>query len=243
MPHFEVKNLNYTIESHHLLKDISFKLERGSLTLLCGQNGSGKSLLLKCIKGLINQDSGTITLDEKTQKRSDRMRNIGLVFQDSDLAIVGQTVYKDIAFGLENLNYKKEMIDEKVESLLKEFSLTELKNHHPMTLSGGEKRKVSLIGVLAMEVKLILLDEPFANLDYPSTLLLLNTLKKLKNSGYSLLIVSHEVEKLIALTDHLIILNKGRVVYDGMPEEGLEGLKKNQIYVPNIPFEEMTWLT
>lgn len=239
---FTVKALNYTIDKTPILKDISFSLEKGSLTLLCGQNGSGKSMLLKCLKGLLSPTSGSITVKEVQLKKKERMKQIGLVFQDAEIAIVGQTVEKDIAFGLENLNYESHVIEKKTNELLKQFSLEEIKTHHPFTLSGGEKRRLTLAGVLAMNIEVLLLDEPFANLDYPSTLLVLETLIKLKEEGHTLLVVSHEVEKLIALSDHLLIMNHGSIVYDGKPEEGLEDLKKNNIYVPSLPFKEMTWL-
>ena len=89
---FTVKALNYTIDKTPILKDISFSLEKGSLTLLCGQNGSGKSMLLKCLKGLLSPTSGSITVKEVQLKKKERMKQIGLVFQDAEIAIVGQTV-------------------------------------------------------------------------------------------------------------------------------------------------------
>ncbi len=242
MPILEVKQLTYTVDKTPILHPISFSLEKGTLTLLCGKNGSGKSMLLKCLKGLLKISSGEILLNEKAIKHKERMKNLALVFQDADISLVGQTVEKDIAFGLENLGKNSEEIKTKTDKLIKEFSLEKVRKHHPFTLSGGEKRKLSIAGVLAMEPEVILLDEPFANLDYPSTLLVLETLKRLKEAGHTLLVISHEIEKMIAFSDHLIILKEGKIEYDGKAEEGLNKLKENDIYVPPIPFSEMTWL-
>lgn len=242
MPILEVKALSYSIDKHEILSPLSFCLEGGTITLLCGKNGSGKSMLLKCLKGLIKQSSGRIILNGKALKQKERMRALALVFQDADIATVGQTVEKDIAFGLENLGKEKKEIDSTVDKLIREFKLEKIRKNHPYTLSGGEKRKLTIAGVIAMEPEVILLDEPFANLDYPSTLLVLETIKELKENGHTLLIISHEVEKMIALSDHLLILKDGKIEYDGKPEEGLSALKENDIYVPPIPFSEMTWL-
>ncbi len=242
MPILEVRELSYSIDKHTILSPLSFSLEKGTITLLCGRNGSGKSMLLKCIKGLLKPSSGQILLNGKVLKQKERMKALALVFQDADIATVGQTVEKDIAFGLENLGKSKAEIDSTVDKLIKEFKLEKVRRNHPYTLSGGEKRKLTIAGVLAMNPEVILLDEPFANLDYPSTLLVLETIKALKEDGHTLLIISHEVEKMIALTDHLLILKDGMKEYDGKPEEGLEALKSNDIYVPPLPFSEMTWL-
>ena len=242
MPILEVKALSYSIDKHEILSPLSFCLEGGTITLLCGKNGSGKSMLLKCLKGLIKQSSGRIILNGKALKQKERMRALALVFQDADIATVGQTVEKDIAFGLENLGKEKKEIDSTVDKLIREFKLEKIRKNHPYTLSGGEKRKLTIAGVIAMEPEVILLDEPFANLDYPSTLLVLETIKELKENGHTLLIISHEVEKMIALSDHLLILKDGKIEYDGKPECGLSALKENDIYVPPIPFSEMTWL-
>lgn len=243
MQYLIVENLNKTIGKEKLLSDISFSVEKGSINLIAGPNGSGKSLLLKCLKGIEKIDSGKIIYcGEEKKKRRDRMNLFGLVMQDTSLQIVGQTVKKDIRFGLENQNRKIEEIERITEEMLALFSLKEIENKDPNVLSGGEKRRLSIAGVLAMQAEVLLLDEPLANLDYPSILMVLKTLKELKEKNITTLIVSHEAEKLLSLTDNTILLKEGRVVEVGKSREMIDKIKENSIYLPNLPFEEITWL-
>lgn len=243
MAYLTVENLNKSIDSIHLLKDISFSAEKATITLIAGKNGSGKSLLLKCLKGLEKIDSGKIIVDGKElKKEKERMKFFGLVFQETSLQIVGQTCEKDIAFGLENQNKPEKEIKEKTEEMLSLFSLQKDRNKNPRILSGGEKRRLAIAGVIAMESKIILLDEPLANLDYPSVLIVLQTILRLKEEGYTLLVVSHEAEKFLALTDYTIIINNGEIISKGSSREMVESLRDNMIYLPPLSFEDFSWL-
>lgn len=243
MEELRVEGLSYEADGRSILGDISFSLEKGSVTLVAGRNGSGKTMLLKCLKGLEKESGGSIFLEgRKLSKRKDRLMSIALVFQDASLEIVGQTVEKDIKFGLENQGLTKEEIERTTEEILDKFSLKALRRASPGHLSGGEKRKVAIASVVAMDPKLILLDEPLANLDYPSTRLVLETISELKAEGSTIMIVSHEAEKLLALTDRTIILKDGRIVFDGESRLSTERLRENDVYVPQLPFEELSWL-
>ncbi len=243
MAYLTVENLNKSIDNIHLLKDISFSAEKATIILIAGKNGSGKSLLLKCLKGLEKIDSGKIIVDGKElKKEKERMKFFGLVFQETSLQIVGQTCEKDIAFGLENQNKPEKEIKEKTEEMLSLFSLQKDRNKNPRILSGGEKRRLAIAGVIAMESKIILLDEPLANLDYPSVLIVLQTILKLKQEGYTLLVVSHEAEKFLALTDYTIIINNGEIISKGSSREMVESLRDNMIYLPPLSFEDFSWL-
>ena len=242
MAYLTVEKLTKTIDKNELLRDISFSVDKATITLIAGKNGSGKSLLLKCLKGLEKPTNGTILIEGKEKKERERMSLFGLVFQDTSLQIVGSTVTKDIAFGRENLNMSEREIAQITERMLLLFSLEKNRDKNPRVLSGGEKRRLCIAGVIAMESKILLLDEPLANLDYPSILLVLETIKKLKEEGFTIIIVSHEAEKLLALTDNTIILKDGEIVAKGKSRDMLNDLRENMIYLPQIPFEEMTWL-
>lgn len=243
MQYLTVENLNKTIGKEKLLSNISFSVEKGSINLIAGPNGSGKSLLLKCLKGIEKIDSGKISYcKEEKNKRGDRMNLFGLVMQDTSLQIVGQTVNKDIRFGLENQNRKVEEIERITEEMLSLFSLKEIEDKNPNILSGGERRRLAIAGVLAMKAEVLLLDEPLANLDYPSVLMVLKTLRQLKENNITTLIVSHEAEKLLSLTDNTILLKEGRVVGWGKSISMIDKIKENSVYLPNLPFEEITWL-
>ena len=244
MAYFSVSGLFLRRDGKELLHDISFEVEKGTLTLIAGRNGSGKSMLLKAIKGLEKYDEGKIVLaGDEIRKSRDRMRRIGLVFQDAALEIVGSTLRKDIAFGLENQGLAEDDIAKITDRMLHEFSIEDKADCSPAILSGGEKRKLCIAGVLAMSTELLLLDEPFANLDYPSAKTVLRTLLDLKKKGETLIIVSHEAEKIAAHTDNIIILKDGRIKEKGPSEDMVDLLMENDIYIPaNVPFEELTWL-
>ncbi len=239
-----VDNLSFSIDGTKLLENISFSLEKGSLTLIAGKNGSGKSMLLKCLKGLEKPDRGRITIDGRELKRErERMRAFGLVFQDTSLEIVGSTVRKDIAFGLENLRWERERIQETTDRMVSLFNLEKIQNLPPSVLSGGEKRRLSIAGVLAMEPEIILMDEPLANLDYPSIKMVLSTLLELKEKGITIIIVSHEAEKLLSLTDNTIILSEGKIVDMGKSRDMMDALRNNEVYLPpKANFEDLSWL-
>ena len=243
MEELRVDSLSFDVDGKSILKDVSFSLEKGSVTLIAGRNGSGKTMLLKCLKGLEKETKGSIILEGKELKRrKDRLSSIALVFQDASLEIVGSTVEKDIRFGLENQKKSPEEIERITEEILSRFNIAHLRKSSPRYLSGGEKRKVAIASVVAMEPKLVLLDEPLANLDYPSTKLVLETIKYLKSEGVTVVIVSHEAEKLLALTDRTIILEGGAIVYDGESRESIDELRKADVFVPPLPFEGLSWL-
>lgn len=239
-----VHNLSFSIDGVKLLDNISFSLDKGSLTLVAGKNGSGKSMLLKCLKGLEKPDNGIIEINGRVLKKErDRMKAFGLVFQDTSLEIVGSTVRKDIAFGLENLRWERERIEETSNKMISLFNLEKIQNLPPSVLSGGEKRRLSIAGVLAMEPEIVLMDEPLANLDYPSVKMVLSTLLDLKKRGFTVIIVSHEAEKILALTDNTIILSEGRIVDMGKSREMMKALRENEVYLPlNVEFEDLSWL-
>lgn len=243
MAYLSLSNITRSVDGTLLLDNVSLEVEKGTITLIAGPNGSGKSTLLKSIKGLEKPEKGKIVLEgAELKKEKERMKLFGLVFQDTSLQIVGRTVEKDIAFGLENEKKSVEEIRRKTEEMLSLFSLEKDRKKDPGVLSGGERRRLSIAGVLAMESKVLLLDEPLANLDYPSIMEVLKTLVRLKEEGVTILIVSHEVEKLLALTDNTVILNNGRVAASGKSSEMLSSLRENNIYLPPLDFEELSWL-
>lgn len=243
MAYLSIKGLSKTIDNTLLLDNITFSVEKGTITLIAGPNGSGKSLLLKCIKGLERPSSGSITGDGiELKKEKERMKFFGLVFQDTSLQIVGSTVEKDIAFGLENQKKSVSEIREKTDEMLSLFSLERIRNKDPRVLSGGEKRRLSIAGVLAMDSPVLLLDEPLANLDYPSVKMVLESLVKLKEKGVTILIVSHEAEKFLALTDNTIIIKDGKIAGAGKSRDMTEALRENNIYLPDIPYEDLKWI-
>lgn len=239
----EVRDLTLSINNHKILDNLSFSLDKGSFAVLCGRNGAGKSQLLRCIKGLVGPDGGEILVDGVSLNAKARMKKIAIVFQDADIQIVSQSVEKDVAFGPENMGLDRKEIERRVENALSLMGLEGKVKQRPQTLSGGEKRKCAIAGILAMEPEVILLDEPFANLDYPSTLSVIRALNTLHGKGYTILVVSHEVEKFLFHADTLFILEEGRMKEKGRADEIYFKLPSYDIYLPkNASFEELSWL-
>ena len=146
--------------AHPILRDVSFTIEVGSFVVLSGRNGTGKSLLLRCLKGLMQPSAGTITLGNEDLTRNPKRRNesIALVFQDSDTQIVGQTVQRDILFGMENLRVPREERQTRLSQVCRLLDLEHLLHQRPRTLSGGERRKLAIAGVLVMHPQVVLLE-------------------------------------------------------------------------------------
>ncbi len=191
-----------------VLKNVSFELPEGSCTLIGGENGSGKSLLMSIIAGLETPDSGTIESFGKA----------GLVFQEAETQILGETPEEDIAFGPKNLGWKKEQINQAVAMALEKTGLTEKKDFPARFLSGGEKRRLAVACMLAMDFPIIILDEPYANLDYTGVKQVNQLICELKSQNKTIIILSHEIEKCLGLADRFIVLFRGEKVFDDKPE-------------------------
>ena len=203
------KSFRTTQGTKEVLKNVSFELPEGSCTIIGGENGSGKSLLMSIIAGLEEQSSGTI----KSFGRA------GLVFQEAETQILGETPEEDIAFGPKNLGWKKEQIQKSVTSALEKTGLTEKKDFPARFLSGGEKRRLAVACMLAMDLPILILDEPYANLDYTGVKQVNTLIKELKSQNKTIIILTHEIEKCLGLGDKFIVLFRGEKVFEGTPSE------------------------
>ncbi|MBR0031250.1 MAG: ABC transporter ATP-binding protein [Treponema sp.] len=193
------------------VSDVSFSLDEGSLTVISGENGSGKSVLMSIIAGLEKPDSGSVSTYGKA----------GLIFQEADTQILGETPREDIAFGPKNQKKSKEEILTLVENALEETGLTKKADFTARFLSGGEKRRLAVACMLAMNLPILIFDEPYANLDYTGVRQVNSLIRKLREEKKTIIILSHELEKCLALADRFIVLFRGEKVFDGSPAEGL----------------------
>lgn len=241
-----VSHLSYWFSKDRpVLEDVSFSLEAGEITLLAGTNGAGKSVLLKTVKGLLKPRAGTILIAGKdcTKDRNARLRSVGLVFQDAGAQIVGRTVEKDIRFGMENLTLEREEQEKRLASVARLLHLEGKLHDDPYTLSGGEQRRLAIAGVLVMDPSILLMDEPFAGLDWPSVKQVLSSLLALKERGTPIMIVSHEAEKILAHASRVIVMDRGRIVGNGKPQEMIPVMRRTGIHIsPRLAVEDMTWL-
>jgi len=227
-----------------ILKGISFSLPPGSLTLLAGPNGCGKTVLMKHLNGLLKPTSGEVLFKGKTifADIHQNRQNIGLIFQDPANQIVGQTVRKDAAFGPENLGLPEQEVQKRIGKALNDVGLEGKEDLVTHTLSGGEKKRLSVAGVLAMKPELIIFDEPFIGLDFPGVQAVLKQILALHSSGQTILVISHDLEKILAHTDRLLIMQNGCIVRDGSPDDFLNELESFGIRRPLCHRDSMTWL-
>ena len=230
-PILEVKNLTYIYSAgtpfeHKALDDISFSVERGEFIGIIGHTGSGKSTLMQQLNGLLKPTSGTVLLDgqdiwsDKKLTRQARFR-VGLVFQYPEYQLFEETVYKDIAFGPKNMGLSAEEVDRRVREAAGFVGLTEQQLEvSPFDLSGGQKRRVAIAGVIAMEPEVLILDEPTAGLDPVGRSEILGNIqsyRKAKNA--TIMMVSHSMEDVARLTDRLLVLNGSKLAMDAPPAQ------------------------
>ncbi|MHC1576344.1 MAG: energy-coupling factor ABC transporter ATP-binding protein [Methanosarcinaceae archaeon] len=221
----ETKDLKYSYpDGTTAIRGIDIKIMRGKKTAFVGRNGSGKSTLFMLLNGTIKPKDGRILfngnqLGYDRNSLRDIRKNVGIVFQNSDDQIFAPTVYQDVAFGPTNLGYSKEKVREKVTETLEYFGLTDLKDKPPHHLSGGQKKRVAIAGVVAMQPQVIILDEPLANLDPVGADELLDVLNTLNDSGTTLIISTHDVDLAHNWADHLYFMAKGKVIGEGTPDK------------------------
>ncbi|MBN2626078.1 MAG: ABC transporter ATP-binding protein [Spirochaetales bacterium] len=240
-PLLQVRRLSRSFDRNvPVLRDVSFSLTEGSWTILAGSNGSGKTVLMNHLNGLEKPDKGEILFrGQKIETMGDEIRRrVGLVFQNSDLQFVEQTVARELAFGPTNLGLPRRKIELRVQEVCDELGLEKLMDRRPHTLSGGEKKRVAIGGILVMEPDLLVLDEPFTGLDWAGVDQVLRTLIPLHKKGMSLLLITHDLAKCAAHSDRMIILSEGRIRREGTPEEILPGVEEWGIRRP----EGLTWL-
>ncbi len=233
-PILQVRNLTHIYSAgtpfeHTALENIDFSVQRGEFIGIIGHTGSGKSTLIQHLNGLLKPTSGSILLDgqdiwsDKKLTRAARFR-VGLVFQYPEYQLFEETVYKDISFGPKNMGLAKEEIDRRVRQAAAFVGLTdEQLKASPFDLSGGQKRRVAIAGVIAMEPEVLILDEPTAGLDpagREEILANIESYRRAKNA--TVMMVSHSMNDVAKLTDRLLVLNGAHLAMDGTPAEVFE---------------------
>ncbi len=230
-PILEIKDLSYIYSAgtpfeHCALDHISFTVERGEFIGIIGHTGSGKSTLMQQLNGLLKPTSGRVLLDgkdiwsDKKTTREARFR-VGLVFQYPEYQLFEETVYKDIAFGPKNMGLDEKEVDRRVREAAGFVGLTQAQLEvSPFDLSGGQKRRVAIAGVIAMEPEVLILDEPTAGLDPVGRAEILGNIQDYRRAkNATIMMVSHSMEDVARLTDRLLVLNGSKLAMDGTPAE------------------------
>ena len=246
-PILQVENLNYiysqgTPFEHQALDNVSFSVERGEFLGIIGHTGSGKSTLMQQLNGLLKPTSGRILLDgkdiwsDKKLTRQARFR-VGLVFQYPEYQLFEETVYKDIAFGPKNMGLKADEIDRRVREAAASVGLREDQLEvSPFDLSGGQKRRVAIAGVIAMEPEVLILDEPTAGLDPAGRTEILGYIEHYRRThNATVMMVSHSMDDVARLTDRLLVMNGAHLAMDGTPAEVFRRAEELLAMGLNIP--------
>jgi energy-coupling factor transport system ATP-binding protein len=245
----EVQNLTFQYRSpfspiRTALSDISLRIESKEIMAIVGATGSGKTTLIQHFNGLHQPTTGRILVDSKDLSASKShlawaRRMVGLVFQFPEIQLFEETVYDDIAFGPRNLNLSEKEVDERVRSSLKLVGMDfeHFRKLSPFHLSGGEKRRIAIAGVLAMDPHILVLDEPTVGLDHRAASLVEDVILSYHRQGKTIVFVSHDMDLVARLAERVIILNRGRVSFDGLKEDlfvNEEILKQSGLILPQV---------
>ena len=246
-PILEVRNLDYIYSAgtpfeHKALDNVSFALEPGEFVGIIGHTGSGKSTLMQQMNGLLKPTSGQVLLDgvdiwsDKKLTRQARFR-VGLVFQYPEYQLFEETVYRDIAFGPKNMGLDEKEVDRRVREAAGFVGLTQAQLEvSPFDLSGGQKRRVAIAGVIAMEPEVLILDEPTAGLDPVGRAEILGNIEAYRQAkNATIMMVSHSMEDVARLTDRLLVMNGSRLAMDGTPSEVFSRAQELLAMGLNIP--------
>lgn len=227
------------------LSDINFNIEQGEFVGLIGHTGSGKSTLIQHLNGLLKPTKGKIYINNldisaKNVKLREVRKKVGLVFQYPEYQLFEETIYKEVAFGPTNLGLSESEIKSRVKEALKTVGLKfeEIKDRSPFELSGGQRRRIAIAGVIAMKPEVLILDEPTAGLDPMGRDEILNQIRKL-HSKYKItvILVSHSMEDIAKLVDKIIVMDKGKIALTGTPRQVFkkaETLEKIGLGIPQI---------
>ena len=239
-----LENVNYKYEDKYpALIDVSTTIYEGEKIAVLGNNGAGKSTFFLCCNGVLCPQEGRLFLigEEISTSKKDLTKlreTVGLVFQDPDTQIIAGTVESEVSFGPMNLKLDYDEVERRITESLNVMNLEGYQNRAPQYLSGGEKKRVSIADILAMEPEMILFDEPTASLDPENVALLEKTMEELSSKGITLVVSTHDVDFAYQFADRAIVFNRGKIIADASMEEVLAsdsilsqaGLTKPLIY-------------
>lgn len=230
----EFQNVSFSYGDVPVVENLSFTIQKGETVGLIGANGAGKSTIMKLMLGLLS-GSGEIQVDGLPVCRdnlAEIRKKIGFVLQDSDNQMFMPTVYEDMIFGPRNYGLSKEETEKRVDTVLTQLGLQDLKHRHNHKISGGEKRMAAIATILAMEPEMILMDEPSTALDPVNRRTVINTINRLPQTK---LIASHDLDMILDTCQRVILLSHGTIVADGDAETILRGkalLEANRMELP-----------
>ncbi|WP_421077454.1 ATP-binding cassette domain-containing protein [Methanothermococcus sp. Ax23] len=239
----EVENLYYKYpDGTEALNGINFKAEKGEMVALLGPNGAGKSTLFLHFNGILKPYKGNVLVKGKPIKYNSKSllevrKTVGIVFQNSDDQLFAPTVKQDVAFGPLNLGLSKEEVEKRVKEALKAVGMEQFENKPPHHLSGGQKKRVAIAGILAMEPEVIVLDEPTAGLDPIGASHIMKLLYNLNKKGITIIISTHDVDLVPIYANKVYIMSEGQIIKEGEPKvvfNDSEIIRKANLRLPRV---------
>ena len=233
MGYFKIENINYKypLEDKQALKNINIEIKKGEFWAVIGKNGSGKTTFCNMLRRFVpdfykGELTGKIMLEDKELKdysQKELVQKIGFVFQNPFTQISGvkDTVFDEIAYGLENLGLEKEEIISKVEKILKMLEIEKLRDRNPYDLSGGQKQRVALASIIAMNPDILVIDEPTSQLDPKGTEDIFRIINLMANEGKTIILVEHKLELIAEYAQNILVLDEGEIILSGKAEEVL----------------------
>jgi len=233
MGYFKIENVSYKypLEEKQALKNINIKIKKGEFWAVIGKNGSGKTTFCNMLRRFVpdfykGELTGKITLEDKELKdysQKELVQKIGFVFQNPFTQISGvkDTVFEEIAYGLENLGLDKGEIISKVEKILKLLEIEKLRDRNPYDLSGGQKQRVALASIIAMDPDILVIDEPTSQLDPKGTEDIFKIINLMANEGKTIILVEHKLELIAEYAQNILVLDEGEIILSGKAEEVL----------------------
>ena len=233
MGYFKIENVNYKypLEDKQALKNINIEIKKGEFWSVIGKNGSGKTTFCNMLRRFVpdfykGELTGKITLEDKELKdysQKELVQKIGFVFQNPFTQISGvkDTVFEEIAYGLENLGLDKEEIISRVEKILKLLEIEKLRDRNPYDLSGGQKQRVALASIIAMDPDILVIDEPTSQLDPKGTEDIFKIINLMANEGKTIILVEHKLELIAEYAQKILVLDEGEIILSGKAEEVL----------------------
>ena len=233
MGYFKIENVNYKypLEEKQALKNINIEIKKGEFWAVIGKNGSGKTTLCSILRRFVpdfykGELTGKITLEGKELKeysQKEIVQKIGFVFQNPFTQISGvkDTVFEEIAYGLENLGLEREVIISEVEKILKLLEIEKLRDRNPYDLSGGQKQRVALASIIAMDPDILVIDEPTSQLDPKGTEDIFKIINLMANEGKTIILVEHKLELIAEYAQNILVLDEGEIILSGKAEEVL----------------------
>ena len=233
MGYFKIENVNYKypLEEKQALKNINIEIKKGEFWAVIGKNGSGKTTFCNMLRRFVpdfykGELTGKIMLEDKELKdysQKELVQKIGFVFQNPFTQISGvkDTVFEEIAYGLENLGLDKEEIISRVEKILKLLEIEKLRDRNPYDLSGGQKQRVALASIIAMDPDILVIDEPTSQLDPKGTEDIFKIINLMANEGKTIILVEHKLELIAEYAQNILVLDEGEIILSGKAEEVL----------------------